>query len=190
MLTLKLCFRSWIRWEQMLWRSNQINLPVHKNTNASKCSHAELSVWAFILQMKHPSLLNRTFGGRAFRNRSLWQLTNKINLNLRWEQKQMNWGWVYAPKLSLTETLTGHAPKPCCSRYALSMLLASWYGLAILFSTNDRKKWKLFNRNWRLNLVRTSIWKQESHGSAMLSNIVQHDGPNQDTTAHITLASL
>lgn len=39
----------------------------------------------------------------------------------------------YVLKLSLTEALTNQEPKPCCNRYALSTLLASWYGFAILF---------------------------------------------------------
>lgn len=95
MLTLKLCFRLWIIWQQMLWLSNQINLPVHTNTNISKYSNAELSfltchsqdqivfkqdIWKRITR-------NPEVGGRTFRYRSLWPLTYYINLNLTWAQK-------------------------------------------------------------------------------------------------------
>lgn len=43
-------------------------------------------------------------------------------------------------KLSLTETLAGQEPNPCCSRYILSLLLASWYGFAILFTPKQDNK--------------------------------------------------
>lgn len=51
---------------------------------------------------------------------------------------QQLWSASYMLKLSLTELLTIQEPKPCCNRYALSTLLASWYGFAILFREKNR----------------------------------------------------
>lgn len=43
------------------------------------------------------------------------------------------WSADQMEKVSLSEGLTGQEPKLCCSRYARSTFLASWYGLAILY---------------------------------------------------------
>lgn len=65
-------------------------------------------------------------------------------------------------KLSLTEFLTIQEPKPCCSRYALSTLLASWYGFAILYKGGKNRKNKSFRKEENKLSNKPFLWHKRA----------------------------